>query len=75
MLQQMILRLKCTSVRQAFKKVTFLKPTVLLTLMVIVLTNQNDYTKNPNYWKYLKTKLKNENRQVVSATTQLKSTQ
>ena len=37
-----------------------------------VLTDQNDYTKNRNYWKYLKTKLKKENSQVVSATNQLK---
>lgn len=40
--------------------------------IVAVLTDQNDYTKNRNYWKYLKTKLKKENSQVVSATTQLK---
>ena len=26
--------------------------------IVAVLRNQNDYTKNRNYWKYLKTKLK-----------------
>ncbi len=37
-----------------------------------VLTDQSDYTKTPNYWKYLKTKLKKENSQVLSATTQLK---
>jgi len=36
------------------------------------LTDQNDYTKTRNYWKYLKAKLKKENSQVVSATTQLK---
>jgi cell filamentation protein len=40
--------------------------------IVAVLTQQNDYTKTRNYWKYLKTKLKKENSQVVSATTQLK---
>lgn len=40
--------------------------------VVAVLTNQNDYTKNRNYWKYLKAKLKKENSQVVSVTTQLK---
>ena len=40
--------------------------------VVAVLTNQDDYTKTRNYWKYLKTKLKKENSQVVSATTQLK---
>ena len=37
-----------------------------------VLNNQDDYTKNRNYWKYLKTKLKKENSEVVSATNQLK---
>ena len=37
-----------------------------------LLTDQNDYTKTRNYWKYLKAKLKKENSQVVSATTQLK---
>ena len=40
--------------------------------IVAVLTNQNDYTKTRNYWKYLKAKLKKENSEVVSATTQLK---
>lgn len=40
--------------------------------IVAVLTNQNDYTKTRNYWKYLKAKLKKEGSQVVSATTQLK---
>lgn len=40
--------------------------------MVAVLTGQSDYAKNRNYWKYLKAKLKKENSQVVSATTQLK---
>ena len=40
--------------------------------IVAVLNDQNDYTKNRNYWKYLKAKLKQENSEVVSATTQLK---
>ena len=40
--------------------------------IVAVLTNQDDYTKTRNYWKYLKAKLKKENNEVVSATTQLK---
>jgi cell filamentation protein len=40
--------------------------------IVAVLTQQEDYTKTRNYWKYLKAKLKKENSQVVSTTTQLK---
>ncbi len=40
--------------------------------IVAVLTDQDDYTKIRNYWKYLKAKLKKEKSQVVSATTQLK---
>jgi len=40
--------------------------------IVAVLTDQNDYTKTRNYWKYLKAKLKKENSQLVSVTTQLK---
>ncbi|MDX9770689.1 MAG: Fic family protein [Tenuifilaceae bacterium] len=40
--------------------------------IIAILTSQNDYTKTRNYWKYLKAKLKKENSQVVSATTQLK---
>jgi cell filamentation protein len=40
--------------------------------IVSVLTDQDDYSKTRNYWKYLKAKLKKENSQVVSATTQLK---
>ena len=40
--------------------------------IVAVLTDQDDYTKTRNYWKYLKAKFKNENSQVVSATTQFK---
>ena len=33
---------------------------------------EGDYTKNRNYWKYLKAKLKQKNSQLVSSTTQLK---
>ena len=40
--------------------------------VVGVLNNQDDYTKNRNYWKYLKTKLKKEENELVSATNQLK---
>jgi cell filamentation protein len=40
--------------------------------IVAVLTDQDDYSKIRNYWKYLKAKLKKENSQVVSVTTQLK---
>ena len=40
--------------------------------IVAVLKDQNDYSKNRNYWKYLKAKLKKENNELVSATTQLK---
>jgi len=40
--------------------------------IVAVLTDQDDYNKTRNYWKYLKAKLKKENSQVVSVTTQLK---
>lgn len=40
--------------------------------IVAVLTDQNDYAKARNYWKYLKAKLKKEKSEVVSATTQLK---
>ncbi len=40
--------------------------------IIAVLTDQNDYSKNRNYWKYLKVKFKKENSQVVSVTTQLK---
>lgn len=39
-----------------------------------VLNAQGDYAKNRNYWKWLKAKLKRENSQLVSATTQLKLT-
>jgi cell filamentation protein len=40
--------------------------------VVALLTDQDDYTKTRNYWKYLKAKLKKEKSQLVSATTQLK---
>ena len=40
--------------------------------IVAVLTNQDDYTKTRNYWKYLKAKLRKENSELVSTTTQLK---
>ena len=40
--------------------------------IVGVLNDQDDYRKNRNYWKYLKTKLKSENSEVVSGTNQLK---
>ena len=39
-----------------------------------VLNEQDDYTKNRNYWKYLKNKLRKENEQLVSRTNQLKLT-
>jgi cell filamentation protein len=40
--------------------------------IVAVLTDQDDYNKTRNYWKYLKAKFKKENSEVVSGTTQLK---
>lgn len=40
--------------------------------IIAVLTDQDDYNKARNYWKYLKAKLKKEGSQVVSITTQLK---
>lgn len=42
--------------------------------IVGVLNEELDYSKTRNYWKYLKAKLKKENSQLVSATTQLKLT-
>lgn len=39
-----------------------------------VLRATNDYEKNRNYWKYLKAKLKRENNQLGSVTTQFKFT-
>ena len=40
--------------------------------IVAVLGEYDDYEKTRNYWKYLKAKLKKENNQLGSATTQLK---
>ena len=40
--------------------------------IIAVLANHDSYTKARNYWKYLKTKLKKEDNQLVSATNQLK---
>ncbi len=40
--------------------------------VVGILNEDSDYTKVRNYWKYLKTKLKKENPQLVSATNQFK---
>ncbi len=40
--------------------------------IIAVFTDQNDYNKTRNYWKYLKAKLKKEENQLVSNTTQLK---
>jgi cell filamentation protein len=40
--------------------------------VISVLNQESDYTKTRNYWKYLKAKLKQENHQLVSVTTQLK---
>jgi cell filamentation protein len=40
--------------------------------VVAVLNEENDYQRVRNYWKYLKAKLKKENNQLGSATTQLK---
>lgn len=42
--------------------------------IVRVLRGETDYEKNRNYWKYLKAKLKKENSELVSLTTQLKLT-
>ncbi|MCQ2282038.1 MAG: cell filamentation protein Fic, partial [Bacteroidales bacterium] len=36
------------------------------------INEQDEYIKTRNYWKYLKTKLKKEQSEVVSATNQLK---
>ena len=38
------------------------------------LSDENDYKKNRNYWKYLKVKLKKESNELVSAANQLKLT-
>lgn len=40
--------------------------------VVGVLNEQDDYQKNRNYWKYLKSKLKKNGNQLVSSTNQLK---
>ena len=40
--------------------------------IVGAINQQDDYEKNRNYWKYLKSKLKKGKSEVVSATTQLK---
>jgi len=40
--------------------------------IVGVLNKQDDYTKARNYWKYLKSKLRKENNELVSGTHQLK---
>jgi cell filamentation protein len=40
--------------------------------IVSVLNDEVDYTKNRNYWKYLKAKFKKEGSQLVSTTNQLK---
>jgi len=40
--------------------------------IVAILTDQDDYTKTRNYWKYLKSKLKKEGNELGSVTTQLK---
>lgn len=42
--------------------------------IVGVLRDERDYEKNRNYWKYLKAKLKRENNQLGSVTTQFKFT-
>ena len=42
--------------------------------IVGAINEQDDHEKNRNYWKYLKAKLKKEQSEVVSATTQLKLT-
>ena len=42
--------------------------------IIAVLNEQSDYTKNRNYWKYLKNKLKKDNPELVSAANQLKLT-
>lgn len=42
--------------------------------VVGVLRKEDDYNKCRNYWKYLKAKLKKENSELVSSTTQLKLT-
>ena len=40
--------------------------------IIAAINEKDDYQKTRNYWKYLKTKLRKENSQLVSATNQLK---
>ena len=40
--------------------------------IIAAINEQDDYQKTRNYWKYLKTKLRKENSQLVSSTNQLK---
>ena len=40
--------------------------------IIAAINEQDNYQKTRNYWKYLKTKLRKENSQLVSATNQLK---
>ena len=40
--------------------------------IIAAINEQDDYQKTRNYWKYLKTKLKKVNSELVSATNQLK---
>ena len=40
--------------------------------IIAILTDQSDYQKVRNYWKWLKNKLKSEGSEVVSNTNQLK---
>jgi len=40
--------------------------------VIAAIRGESSYEKNRNYWKYLKDKLKKQNSEVVSATTQLK---
>ena len=42
--------------------------------VVGALNGEADYEKTRNYWKYLKAKLKRENNELVSVTTQLRFT-
>ena len=40
--------------------------------IIAAINEQDDYQKTRNHWKYLKTKLKKENNELVSATNQFK---
>ena len=40
--------------------------------IIAAINEQDDYQKTRNYWKYLKTKLKKENNELVSATNRFK---